>query len=353
MITLILAVSISVVVSALCSLLESVLYSTRAITLEASAQDEVREAAAMKRFKSEVERPLSAILILNTMANTAGAALAGWAAGQVWGAGSLWPFSLAFTMTILICSEIVPKTVGAVHWRKLWRPSVYPLRFMVTVASPLIWMTQAFTRLITGGRQRSPAISEDEILAAARLGHSGGEISKLEHDLIRNIISLEGIKAGDIMTPRTVLFSADGASRVGQAQEQARSWPHSRVPVWVGNSEEVTGYVVKDQVLAARGQLLDTELRALAKPLRFVPASANALDLLNSFLLRREQVYLVVDEYGGIMGVVTLEDVIESLVGSEIVDEKDPVADLRELAKRRAQPVLDKASEDAGREGEQ
>ncbi len=349
MTTLILAVSISVVVSALCSLLESVLYSTRAITLEAST---VREVAAMKRFKSEVDRPLSAILILNTLANTAGAALAGWAAGQVWGSGSLWVFSAAFTMTILICSEIIPKTVGAVHWRRLWRPAVYPLGFMITLVTPLIWMTQAITRLITGGRRRSPAISEEEILAAARLGHHGGEISKLEHDLIRNIIFLEDVRAGDIMTPRTVLFSVDGSRRVQDVQERARSWPHSRVPVWQGSSEEVMGYVVKDEVLAARGQILGTELRALAKPLRFVPASANALDLLNSFLLRREQLYLVVDEYGGIMGVVTLEDVIESLVGSEIVDEKDPVADLQELARRRARRVLAKANHDAGQEGD-
>ena len=136
MTTLILAVSLSVLVSALCSLLESVLYSTRAITLEAAADQGNAWARQMKRFKSQVDRPLSAILILNTLANTAGASLAGWAAGQVWGPQSLWIFSLVFTLAILIFSEILPKTIGAVYWRKLWPLSVPPLTGMVASPPP-------------------------------------------------------------------------------------------------------------------------------------------------------------------------------------------------------------------------
>lgn len=340
MLTLVLAVAVTVGVSFFCSLLESVLYSTRAITLEAMANQGSRQAIAMKRLKSEVETPLAAILILNTLANTGGAALAGWAAGEIWGAGSLLVFSAGFTLAILMFSEILPKTLGAVHWRTMWRPAVGPLMVMVVALRPLIWLTQAVTRLVTKGRSSTVRISEDEILAAASMGARGGEISKLEHDLIRNIIALEDVRAGEIMTPRTVMFMVDGSRRLSQVAEEARAWPVSRVPVYVGNPDEVVGYVLTGEVLDRDRHQKDERLLNLAKRVRFVPPSANALDLLNSFLRRREHLCLVVDEYGGIMGLVTLEDVLETLVGSEIVDEKDQVADMRELARKRGRRVL-------------
>ncbi len=341
MTTLVLAVSLSILVSALCSLLESVLYSTRLITLEAAAHHGQELAQRMKQLKAEVDRPLAAILILNTLANTAGATLAGWAAGQVWGAGSLWAFSLFFTLAILIFSEIIPKTVGAVYWRFLWKGSVMPLRVMVGLTAPVIWLTQRITRLIVRDRGRTPSVSEDEILAAAKLGATAGQISKLEHELIRNIISLEDVRAGDIMTPRTVLFTARADLPLAQAREEARQWPHTRVPLVEEGPEDVVGYVIKSEVMAAEPAGPEDTLARLVKPVRFVPPSANALYLLQSFLMRREHLYLVVDEYGGIMGLITLEDVLESLVGSEIVDEHETVADLAELARRRAKAKLD------------
>lgn len=340
MTTLVLAVAISLGVSTLCSLLESVLYSTRIISLEAEANQGVVRAQQMKRLKKEVDKPLAAILILNTLAHTVGAALAGWAAGELWGAKSLWVFSLAFTLAILVISEIIPKTVGAVYWRLLWKGSVPTLRFMVASVRPVIWFTQLITRLITRGQAKSPSISEDEILAAAKLGAKDGEISKMEHELIHNIIGLEDVRAGDIMTPRTVLFTARADLPLSFAQREAKDWPHTRVPLVDDGPEDVVGYVIKDEVVAAElGDPTET-LQKLNKRVRFVPPSANALGLLESFLKRREHMYLVVDEYGGIMGLVSLEDVLESLVGSEIVDEHETVADLAELARRRAQAKL-------------
>lgn len=341
MTTLVLAVSVSLVVSTLCSLLESVLYSTRIITLEAVAPGDSAVAHQMKRLKAEVDKPLAAILILNTLAHTVGASLAGWAAGQIWGAGSLWAFSLFFTLAILVVSEIIPKTVGAVYWRSLWKGSVRPLKLMVTMVLPVIWLTQLLTRLITRGRPKTPTISEEEILAAAKMGASAGQISNMEHELIRNIISLEDVRAGDIMTPRTVLFTVQADLPLDEARVQARDWPHSRVPLVAEGPEDVVGYVIKDEVLSAEPGAAPGPLVNLAKPVRFVPPSANALDLLQTFLMRREHLYLVVDEYGGIMGLITLEDVLESLVGSEIVDEHETVADLAELARRRALAKLD------------
>lgn len=345
MFTLVLAVAITVGVSFFCSFLESVLYSTRAITLEALVNQGSHQALAMKRLKSEVETPLAAILILNTLANTGGAALAGWAAGEVWGTGSLLVFSAAFTLVILLFSEILPKTLGAVHWRTMWRVAVGPLSVMVLVLKPVIWLTQTVTRLVTKGRSGVAKVSEAEILAAARMGARGGEISKLEHDLIQNIIALEEVRAGDIMTPRTVLFMVDGSRRLSEVAEEARNWSFSRVPVYVGNPDEVVGYVLKGEVLARDWRQHDEHLLNLAQRVQYVPPSANVLDLLDSFLRRREHLRLVVDEYGGIMGLVTLEDVLETLVGSEIVDEKDRVADMQELARKRGRRVLKQQEE--------
>ncbi|MCB2186697.1 MAG: DUF21 domain-containing protein [Deltaproteobacteria bacterium] len=344
MLTLILAVGTSVVVSALCSLLESVLYSTRLITVAAAEATHPRRADAMRLLVQEVDRPLAAILILNTLANTAGASLAGWAAGQIWGPHSLVVFSVAFTLAILLLSEIVPKTVGAVYWRVLWRWSVPMLEVMITFLTPLIWLTRMITRLIQkqGAKAKNPLVSEAEIVAAARLGQHGGEISKLEADMIKNIVGLEDIPAERIMTPRTVMFIADGNLPLSEVQAEARDWPFSRVPVYLDGPEDIVGYVLKNEVCRRQAPAEGPEpnLASLAQPARFVPPSANALNLLNLFLRRHEHLYLVVDEYGGIMGVVTLEDVLESLVGSEIVDEKDMVVDLQELARLRGREVL-------------
>lgn len=340
MVTLLVAAVISVGISFFCSLLESVLYSTRVITLEAAANRGSRQALAMKKLKARVEQPLSALVIVDTMADIGGAALAGWAAGELWGPASLVFVSAAFTLATLFVGDILPKTLGAAHWRSLWPWALGPLQTMVALLRPLIWLSQALTNLVVRGRGGAPRISEDEILAAARLGARGGQISKLEHDLIKNIILLEEVRASDIMTPRTVMFAADGNQSLAQAQEEARAWAFSRVPVYLAGVEDVVGYVLKAEVLALKDPAPGAKLNSLAKKVRFVPPSANALDLLNSFLRRREHLCLVVDEYGGLMGLVTLEDVLESLVGSEIVDEKDTVEDLQALARRRGQEVL-------------
>jgi len=334
------SVAISQGVSFICSLLEAVLFSTRAISLEAAIERGSAPARQMRDFKNHMERPLSSILILNTLAHTGGASVAGWAAGDLWGADSLVIFSALFTASTLVFTEILPKTLGTTYWRSLWAWSVTPLKTMIVILSPLVWAVHVLTRAFSRGHAATTKVSEDEILAAARMGARGGEISKLEHDLIRNIIALEEVKAGEIMTPRTVMFSVDGSQRLSQVADQARTWPFSRVPVYVGNPDEVIGYVLKSEILARDWRQKDQRLLKLAKRVRFVPPSANALDLLNSLLRHREHVCLVVDEYGGIMGLLTLEDVLETLVGSEIMDEKDQVADMRELARKRARRFL-------------
>lgn len=346
LLTLIFIVAASVGISATCSLLESVLYSTRRLTLEAEGGSGLSWARRMLGLKDQVDRPLAAILILNTVANTAGASLAGWAAGEVWGPASLWIFSLSFTACILIFSEILPKTVGAVYWRSVWRLTVWPLTVMVWVLAPVIRVTRAITDLITRGHDQQTKVSEQEILAAARLGASGGEISKLESELIKNIINLEDIKTSDVMTPRTVMLAVDGSSPLGEVRQEARSWPFTRVPVYVGDIDDVVGYLLKYEILAGDHLDQSAEVRSLAKPVRFVPGTVNLLNLLSSFLRRRQHMYMVVDEYGGVQGLVTLEDVLETLVGSEIVDESDQVEDMQKMARLAGRDKL------KGQEGE-
>lgn len=346
--TLIGVVALSILISAVCSLLEAVLYSTRFLTLEAASANGDRAARSMIGLKSSVDRPLAAILILNTVANTAGAAVAGWAAAQVWGAGVLWVFSLVFTLCILIFSEILPKTVGAVFWPGLWRHTVLPLKAMVTVLSPIIALTRGMTHMITGVDKKKVPVSEAEILAAAKLGRRGGEITEMEHTLIKNIISLEDIHAEGIMTPRTVMLAVDGGTPLAQAAVQARQWPFSRVPVFGQSADDVVGYVLKYEVLSQAEEHPDKPLRELVKRVHFVPGSANALNLLSSFLHGREHFYMVVDEYGGVMGVITLEDVLESLVGSEIVDESDMIDDMQALARESGKAWMDQGKEADG-----
>lgn len=344
--TLVAVVGLSIMISAGCSLLESVLYSTRRLTLEAEAAGGDHAAALMMGLKLNVDRPLSAILILNTVANTAGASVAGWAAAHVWGAHSLWAFSIAFTLGILFFSEILPKTVGAVYWRKLWRRTVWPLKAMIWILAPLIALTRIVTVSITGKSGLKASVSQEEILAAARMGSAGGQISEMEHQLIRNIIGLEDIRATDIMTPRTVIQAAEGGLTAGQLGARAASWPVTRIPVFRGNLDQVIGYVLKTDVLVCGLGESDTTLAEMAKPVQFVPGSVDALSLLSRFLRSREQMFIVVDEYGGTMGLVTLEDVVESLVGSEIVDEEDVIVDMQEMARQSGRAKLDPNAED-------
>ncbi len=340
MATLVLIVCISVLVSAICSLLESILYSTRVITLEARAAEGNRAAQVMRGFKSDVDRPLSAILILNTLANTAGAALAGWAAGELWGAGSLWVFSLVFTMMILLLSEIIPKTIGAVFWRNLWPVAIWPLQLILIILWPLVWITRFLTGLITLKGGAAQIVSEDEIIAAAKLSAHGGEISHSEAEMIRNVVNLEEKTAEHLMTPRTVMLAMDGNRLISEVQPEAEGWQYTRILIYEENADRLTGYILRYEICGAKGKDLNSPVKALANPIRFVSESMNALTLLNRMLTRREHIYAVVDQYGGVMGLVTLEDVLEALVGKEIVDEKDDIVDTQAFAKTQGQAVI-------------
>lgn len=334
---LIVVVTLTILISAHCSLFEATLYSTRSTVLEAEQSTGKNKSAADKlmAMKRDIAVPIAAILILNTIANTAGATVAGMYAGTVLGPGLIPMFSVGLTLGILFLAEIMPKTLGAVHWRTIWPFIVTPLTVMKYGLYPAIVLTQWFSALFTMGRGVQ-SVTEDEILALVRMGAKEGEISDSESRLVHNIIELEDISVVSIMTPRTVVFSLDANISVGEAARMVDGKGFTRIPVYENDREDIIGYIMIHDLFSVRSMSSpDEPIRSLAKPMDFVPAGQNALALLTRALKERRHIYVVVDEYGGVEGLVTLEDLVETLLGDEIVDETDRVVDLRESAKRR------------------
>lgn len=333
---LILVVCLTLAVSALCSLFEATLYSTRVGALEA-VQSPGRLKKLAQSFigmKREVDVPIAAILILNTVANTAGATLAGMYAVDVLGASRVLLFSLIFTLSILFISEILPKTLGAVYWQKIWPLTVWPLIAMKYALYPAILVTQFVTKVLTRG-QTTMHITEDEIVAMARLGAQSGEISLEESLMVHNIIELENKEVREIMTPRPVIFSLAADLTVEEALPEVASKGLTRIPIYEHDREHIVGYVMLQDLSAA--QTLNRShatLRTLAKRISFIPETVNCLTLLTTFLKFRRHIAIVSDEYGGVAGLVTLEDLIETLLGAEIVDETDRVVDLQQRARQ-------------------
>ncbi|MEE2657465.1 MAG: hemolysin family protein [Candidatus Latescibacterota bacterium] len=332
---LIIAVSAAVGISAMCSLFEAVLYSTPIGHLESLAESGSPTGRIMRSLRSNVDRPIAAILSLNTIANTAGAAVAGAAAAQVFGDANVGYFSAFFTLAILMFSEVIPKTTGVVYNRVLVKPVARPLQLMVWVFSPLIWFTGAVTRLIARGRTQED-VSQDELLTMARLSRESGVIESSEAMVIENILSLEGKAVNEIMTPRTVVFSMAASMKVEEVRDRIHVLNHSRIPIYDKDADDVVGMVLRHELLTALAEGKgEQRLDQIMRPVDFVAATLSADRLLRRLLERREHMVLVVDEFGGLSGLVTLEDVLEEILGTEIVDEFDTATDMRELAHRR------------------
>ncbi len=336
---LIMVVTITLIVSSMCSLYEAVLYSTRMGTLEAEKTGGKRQGKALKmiEMKRRISVPLSAILILNTVSHTAGATLAGMYASRSLGEEMVPLFSVIFTLAILFISEILPKTVGAVHWRFFWPMIVLPLTIMKYALYPFIFLTQKFSELLTS-EETIPPITEEDILGTIRLGVRDGEISPLESLMLHNIIRLESKSVEDIMTPRTVMFTLDENMTVEEAYNVASEKGFTRIPVYRGDRENIVGYLMVHELSSAQSlSKPQTKISALIKPIPFVRESENCLALLTDFLKKRRHIAVIGDEYGGVAGVVTLEDLIETVLGTEIVDETDSVVDLQKMARKRMQ----------------
>lgn len=334
---LVVFVSVALGVSFLCSVLEAVLLSTSMSYLEFALQKGSRGAGLMRRLKEQehIDSSISAILTLNTIAHTVGAAGAGAEAAAIFGSEWIGLIGVVLTLLILVVSEIIPKTIGAVYWKALVSPAAYTITLLVTVLYPIVWACQRLTDLLKP-RTVEPTVTRAELEILARVGHKEGTIGARESHVFRNLLRLDRASVTDILTPRTVLFTLP-ASRT--AREVVSSGPisFSRIPISDGDLDRISRFVLRFDVFEAttsgRGEVT---LLELSRPLKTVPWTISVARLLDLFVTEQEQIFLVVDEYGGTLGIVTLEDAFESLLGAEITDESDLVTDMREMARRRA-----------------
>lgn len=322
--------------SFLCSLLEAVLLSITPSHVNMLSDKGSRKGKLIKRFKDNIDRPLSAVLTLNTFAHTIGAAGVGAQAQIIWGNEVLSIASAVLTIIILIFSEIIPKTLGALYWKGLVGFTAFTLLILVySPLYPFILISQQITKWLKGGKKELP-VSRDELSALARLGAVSGVFKQKESMMIENLMKFDYIKVKDIMTPRVVVASEDEETKVSELKNKVSEIPFSRIPVYRGNRENITGYILKDDLMLKLVYKKETQtLKSFKRPIPFVVDSVPLSSLYEKFSAEKDIIAIVVDEYGGMSGIVTMEDLIETILGLEIVDEYDNIENLRKSARER------------------
>ncbi|MFN2369803.1 MAG: CNNM domain-containing protein [Candidatus Krumholzibacteriia bacterium] len=328
-------VLLALLMSFLCSIAEAVLLSVTPSYIEHVRERRPKRAALLQRLKHDnVDRSLAAILTLNTIAHTVGAIGAGAEAAALFGSAWFGLFSFAMTMAILLLSEIIPKTIGAVYWTRLVGPTAYFVLGLIVLLFPIVWLSERLTKLITRGRNVH-VFSRDEFVAMARMGHASGQIHDSESRIIRNLFRFGSLKVTDIMTPRTVVSALPEQMTVADALEYVTQHPLSRLPVYRTGLDDITGFVLRDDVLLLMAQDRGgAPLASLKREIPAIPDSVSLGLLLERLLKERQHIAIVIDEYGGTRGLVTLEDVFETLIGIEIVDETDDAEDMRAVARK-------------------
>jgi CBS domain containing-hemolysin-like protein len=319
---------------------EAVLYSTPLRHIETLVREKKKSGIIFKKLREDIDKPVSAILSLNTIANTAGAAIAGSAATAVFGHQWLGYFSAFFTLAILIFSEVIPKTAGVVYSRSLIPFVSLPLKWLVKLMTPVVWLTGYITGFITKGRNNEP-VSSEELKTMAQLSLMGGGIGHIQRSVIENVLSLESRIVKDVMTPRTVIFSLSEYLSIEEACRESEKWEHSRVPLYDKDIEDIVGIVLSKQLLLAYAQgKKDRKLSEFMRPVHFIAETAKLNSVLMEFMGTREKLFVVIDEYGGLSGVISLEDILEEILGREIIDESDKVEDKRKLARQRRKDLI-------------
>jgi len=329
-------VALALVFSFMCSVAEAVLLSITPSYIESLTETRPKRAKRLKQLKQDnVDQSLAAILTLNTIAHTVGALGAGAKATLVFGSAWFGAFSAAMTLMILFFSEIVPKTFGAVHWARLVVPTVWFVHSLIILLYPLVWISERLTRLIARGKSMH-VFSREEFLSMARIGEEAGHLHGNESRIIRNLFRFSSLTVEDIMTPRTVIFALPEETAFADALEPVTESPFSRIPLFRGDLDTIVGFVLKDDVLVSNARNRGEEkLASAAMKMIEVLDSMPLSGLLELILEKRQHIAIVVDEYGGTKGLVSLEDLVETLMGEEIMDETDNVRDMRAYARRQ------------------
>lgn len=329
---------LALVFSFLCSMWEAVLLSVTPSYARIQSQNGTRVGRALEDFKANIDRPLAAILTLNTIAHTVGAIGVGEQAAKIWSDANPWITMFAIpagmTIAILVLSEIVPKTIGALYWQRLAVFTVHSLRILIAALAPLVWMSQYITRVLKRDASQ-PILTRTDFMAMAEMGAEEGVFEAEESEMIHHMLRFQTVQVRDVMTPRTVVAAAPESESVAHWYSEAKRQRFSRIPTFNESKDHITGYVLKMDVL---GALLEGNgeqpMSALRRDIVAVGENYGITDLFQTLQDRQEHIAVVMDDFGGMAGIVTLEDVIETLLGLEIVDETDATTDMRVLAQR-------------------
>lgn len=336
---------VSIIFSFLCSIWEAVLLSITPSYAAIQQQEGGEIGRTIQEFKANIDRPLAAILTLNTIAHTAGAIGVGAQASSIWGASiiSTAVVPVVMTLAILLLSEIIPKTIGANYWRELAPFTVKSLKFIMKALAPLVFLSQIITKALKKDKDAS-VLSRADFTAMAELGGKQGVFDEGESNLLRSFLRFDTILVKDVMTPRTVVVASDEKASVRDFHKAHPDLRFSRIPLFAGSVDKISGYVLKDHLLtslvdqlesASESNQIKTTLAELRRDIIVVQQHEPIPQLFNEFTEKREHIALVVDEFGGMAGIVTMEDVLETLLGLEIVDESDNTVDMQAMARKQ------------------
>lgn len=334
MLLLVIYVLIALGFSFLCSIAEAVLLSVTTPYITLMKKEGRHAGQLLERLKRDINSPLAAILTLNTIAHTVGAAGAGAQAAKVFGNAYVGVASAVLTLLILVFSEIIPKTLGAHYWRQLAPATAYALRGLIWLLYPFVKLSEALTRGLTHGPGLT-GFNREELAAMAELSAKEGQLGKKEIRILKNLLRLRDTRVGDVMTPRPVVFSLSETLTVEQFFYKYGSERFSRIPIYGADSEHLNGFVLRSDLLLAQARgNTDTKLSNYRREISALLESSSLSQAFDEFLLQRAHIMLVVDEYGTMKGILTLEDILETLLGLEIIDEGDSIADMQALARQ-------------------
>lgn len=321
-------------ISFLCSVLEAVLLSTPMSFITAKEQEGSKSASLLKDLKNNVDRPVGAILSLNTIAHTIGSAGVGAEVTRLWGDEWFGLASVILTLLILIFSEIIPKTIGSNSWRSLALPSASVIKTLIYITYPFVILSELITKMFsTKDSNSTTTVSREEVSAMVDMGTDEGVFKESESRIIKSCLKLSNVKAKEIMTPKIVLEMADETITLKEFYD-ANDWRFSRIPIYNGDKDNVTGYVLKDIILEELSEdQFDIKLSEMKRPILSFAEDESVFTIWEKMLGQREHISIIVDEFGALRGIVTMEDVLETMIGVEIMDEQDTTTDMQELAR--------------------
>lgn len=329
--------------SFLCSILEATLMSTPLSYITMREEEGYRPAVKFKQFKQESSRPIAAILSLNTIANTIGAAGVGRQATILFGSEWFGLVSAITTVLVLIFAEIIPKTIGTNYWKSLMGFTTRMISLLVIVMYPVVIIVEYFTKIITP-KDKDASVSREEVSAMANVAEEAGDLEEDENAIIQNVINMDELTAADVMTPRVVVAMAPEKMQIKSFYKDKRFLHHSRIPVYAENDEYITGYILRMEALQLMAEdKYELTLGSIRRDIASFGEDVTLDVIWDEMLGKDEQIAAVINEYGSFQGVISLEDVIETLLGSEIVDENDTVRDMQQLAREKWERIQKRA----------